>query len=72
VLELDRTILFRTYRQMSVVKQKWIDYLSVDLNSQTGSVSEDSNAKEISAWDEEATMWNTIMTNIKKMLVAAH
>jgi hypothetical protein len=57
---------------MSVVKQKWLDYLSVDLNSQTGSVSEDSNAKEISAWDEEATMWNTIMTNIKKMLVAAH
>lgn len=69
---LDRTILFRTYRQMSVVKQRWLDYLFIDFNSQAGSVAEESNAKEISAWDEEALLWSTIMTNIKKMLVAAH
>lgn len=71
-LRLDRTILFRTYRQMLAVKRNWLNYLCNDFAQTTETVSDEVNTTEPSAWDEEEQMWTTLMTNIKKMLVAVH
>lgn len=71
-LRLDRTILFRTYRQMLAVKRSWLAYLWNDFHQSSGSVCDEMNMTEPSAWDEEAQMWDTLMTNIKKMVVSAH
>jgi hypothetical protein len=57
---------------MSVVKQRWLNHLSNDFDSPMGSLAEETRERQASAWDEEARMWIMIMTNIKKMLVAAH
>lgn len=71
-LRLDRMILFQIYRQLSVVKQRWLNYLSTDFDYQIGSLAEEIHERHASTWDEEAHMWTMIMTNIKKMVVAAH
>ena len=71
-LRLDRTILFRTYQQMLAVKCNWLNYLYNDFAQTTETVSDEVNTTEPSAWDEEARMWDTFMTHIKKMLVASH
>lgn len=71
-LRLDRTVLFRIYQQMLVVKQNWLNYLRTDFNQNTESVCNELNVHESSAWELEEQMWNALMTSIKKMLVAAH
>lgn len=71
-LRLDRKILFRTYHQMLVVKRRWLDYLSIDFSANSESICAETHTNELSAWDEEAQMWDTFMTHIKKMLVASH
>jgi hypothetical protein len=68
---LNRMVL-ELYRQMSVVKKTWLNNLFNDFNKQTGYASEEMSEKAMFALDEEEKMWNTIMTNIKKMLVASH
>jgi hypothetical protein len=52
-LRLDRTILFQLYRQLSVVKQRWLTHLSNDFDAQTGSHPEEIHERQVSAWDEE-------------------
>lgn len=69
---LDRRILFQIYRQMLVVKNGWLDYLFNDFGKQARSFSEEVNGKETTALVEEEKVLTTIMTNIKKMLVASH
>lgn len=69
---LDRRILFRIYQQMLLVKKSWLDYLLNDFNKQVGSGSDEIYEKETSALEEEELIWKTIMTNIKRMLVASH
>ena len=71
-LRLVRTILFRTNHRMLVVKRRWLDYLSIDFSANSESIGEETHTNELSAWDEEAQMWDTFMTHIKKMLVASH
>ena len=71
-LRLDRTILFRTYHQMLMVKHRWLNYLSIDFSTNSESICDETLTNELSAWDEEAQMWDTFMTHIKKMLVASH
>jgi hypothetical protein len=71
-LRLDRTILFRVYQRMLLVKQSWLTYLLAHFDKNTQSVCEEDNMNAPSAWDVEERMWNAIMTSIKKMLVAAH
>jgi len=69
---LERKILFLIYHKMLAVKTTWLDYLANDFSKHAGSVCEETNEKETSALEEETNLWNTIMTNIKKMLVASH
>ena len=71
-LRLDRTILFRTYQQMLVVKRSWLNYLWNDFAQTDETVSDEVNTTQSSAWDEEEQLWDTLMTNIKKMLVSSH
>jgi hypothetical protein len=69
---LDRTILFRTYRQMLAVKRSWLNYLWNDFAQTDETICDEVNTTEPSAWDEEEQLWDTLMTNIKKMLVSSH
>lgn len=71
-LRLDRIILFRTYHKMLAVKNRWMNYLSTDFNTSNESICDDVQTNESSAWYEEAQMWDTIMTNIKRMLVSSY
>jgi len=71
-LRLDRMILFRIYQQMLEVKTRWIIFEFNDFDKQTRTVSEERNEKETFASEEEERMWSTVMTNIKRMLVAAY
>ncbi len=57
---------------MLVVKQRWLNYSFNDFAAQSGSLSEEMHERGRSALGEAENEWNTIMTDIKKMLVAAH
>jgi hypothetical protein len=75
---LDPVLLFTIYRHMLAVKNRWLGYRIHDLSRSTrpgSAVEGDTGPEEL---DDEytrslrnlETMWDNIMTNIKKMLVA--
>lgn len=67
-LQLDRTQLFRIYHQMGSLRGAWMHYRTCDLTPAVEGEKEQEIWKDIR---EEAAMWATVMTNIKKMLAAA-
>jgi len=67
-LQLDRTQLFRIYHQMASLRGAWTHYRTCDLTPAVEGEKEQEIWKDIR---EEAAMWATVMTNIKKMLAAA-
>jgi hypothetical protein len=67
-LQLDRTQLFRIYHAMGPLRKTWMHYRTCDLTPAVEGKKEQEIWKDIR---EEAAMWATVMTNIKKMLAAA-
>jgi hypothetical protein len=67
-LQLDQTQLFWIYHQMGPLRGAWMHYRTCDVKPAV------EGEKEQEIWGdirEEAAMWATVMTNIKKMLVAS-
>jgi hypothetical protein len=67
-LRLDRSLLFRIYHQMGPIRDTWMYYRTRHLKPALEGEKEQEIPKDIR---EEEAMWATIMTNIKKMLVAS-
>lgn len=67
-LQLDRTHLFRVYHQMGLLWGAWMHYRTCDLKPAVEGEKEQEIWKDIR---EEAAMWATVMTNIKKLLAAS-
>lgn len=67
-LRLDRSLLFRTYHQMRGIRDTWMHYRTRHLKPALEGEKEHEIPEDIR---EEDAMWTTIMTNIKKMLVAS-
>ena len=62
-LRLDRTLLFRIYHQMLPLRDMWMHYQTCNLNP--------ADKERVEAIRQEEARWETLMTKIKKMLVAA-
>ena len=67
-LRLDRSLLFNSYHQMRGIRNTWMYYRTRHLKPALEGEKEQEIPKDIR---EEEAMWATIMTNIKKMLVAS-
>ena len=67
-LRLDRSLLFRIYQQMRGIRDTWMYYRTRHLRPALMGEKEHEIPEDIR---EEDAMWATIMTNIKKMLVAS-
>ncbi|MEQ1844009.1 MAG: hypothetical protein ABL983_00345 [Nitrospira sp.] len=68
LLRLDRSLLFTIYHRMAAIRDTWIHYRTSHLKPALDGEKEQEILKEIR---EEDAIWSTIMTNIKKMLVAS-
>jgi hypothetical protein len=67
-LRLDRSLLFNIYHRMIPIRDTWMHYRTRHLKPALKGEKEQEIPKDIR---EEDAMWATIMTNIKKMLVAS-
>jgi hypothetical protein len=67
LLRMDRSLL-RIYHQMGPIRDTWIHYRTRHLRPALEGEKEQEIPEDIR---EEEAMWATIMTNIKKMLVAS-
>lgn len=67
-LRLDRSLLFNIYHRMLPIRDTWMHYRTRHLKPALEGEKEQEIPKDIR---EEDAMWATIMTNIKKMLVAS-
>lgn len=67
-LRLDRSLLFRIYHRMGPLRDTWMYYRTRHLKPALEGEKEQEIPQDIR---DEVEMWATIMTNIKKMLVAA-
>ena len=67
-LQLDRTQLFQIYHEMGPLRKTWMQYRTCDLTAAVEGEKEQEIWKDIR---EEAAMWATVRTNIKKLLAAA-
>ena len=62
-LRLDRGLLFRIYDQTRALRDTWVHYQTRHLNP--------ADKERCEALRQEETQWDTLMTKIKKMLVAS-
>jgi hypothetical protein len=62
-LRLDRTLLFRIYHQILPVRDTWVRYQARHLNPE--------DKERCEAIRQEEEMWSTLITKIKKLLVAS-
>lgn len=68
LLRLDRSLLFRIYHQIGPILSTWMHYRTRYLKPALEGEKDQEIPEDIR---EEEAMWTTIMTNIKKMLVAS-
>ena len=62
-LRLDRGLMFRIYHQMRALRDTWVHYKTRDLDP--------ADQERCEAIRQEEAQWDTLMTMIKKMLVAS-
>ena len=62
-LRLDRGLLFRIYHQIRPIRDTWVHYQTRDLNP--------ADKERVEAIRKEEAKWDTLMTMIKKLLVAS-
>ena len=62
-LRLDRGLLFRIYHQIRPIRDTWVHYQTHDLNP--------ADKERVEAIRKEEAKWDTLMTMIKKLLVAS-